>query len=176
MLRPEYAVFTLAAFPLLAQQESGPNPAVIVVAVLLILVLLAAPLIYLLIGRPGQMSQSLLFVSTDESAQKLVKSVARKTNYNVVMAYRYEDALVSLREDGTLTMIIMDDSVPQSEAGLLLSTLSHMPVGVRPLILIQDSSELGLTTPAYRAEVLLTRPLTEKALEAAIRQVSEKFG
>jgi hypothetical protein len=64
--------------------------------------------------------------------------------------------------------------VPQYEAGLLLTRLKRSPVMIRPLILIIDSSELGQTAPSYRAEVVVSRPLTEKALETAIRQVSEQ--
>ncbi|HLY28919.1 MAG TPA: hypothetical protein VKQ72_21410, partial [Aggregatilineales bacterium] len=80
-----------------------------------------------------------------------------------------------LRRDITIEMIMVDDSVPQYEAGLLLSSLSHLTIGVRPLILIHDSSELGQTAPSYRAEALVARPLTEKALENAIRQVADKI-
>jgi CheY-like chemotaxis protein len=136
-------------------------------------VILALPTGYLLFSRAPRKTRSLLLVSTDEEARKLVASAAKRVGYATVSVYRYEDALDKLRQDMSLSMIIIDDSVPQYEAGLLVSMLMRLPIGIRPLILIHDSSELGLTAPSYRAEVVVSRPLTEKALEAAIRQVSE---
>src|SRR5207249_775680 len=123
--------------------------------------------------RPPPITRSVLMVSTDEAARRLVKTAARRAGYNAITVYRYEDAIDRVREDTAIGMIIMDDSVPQYEAGLLLSMLQRLPMGVRPLILIHDSSELGQTAPSHRAAVVVSRPLTEKALEAAIRQVSE---
>jgi CheY-like chemotaxis protein len=138
------------------------------------IVILALPAGYLLFSRAPRKARSLLLVSTDEEARKLVISAARRVGYATVSVYRYEDALDKLRQDMSLSMIVIDDSVPQYEAGLLVSMLARLPIGIRPLILIHDSSELGLTAPSYRAEVIVSRPLTEKALEAAIRQVSER--
>ena len=63
---------------------------------------------------------------------------------------------------------------PQYEAGLLISMLNRLPIGIRPLILIQDSSEMGQTAPSYRAESVVSRPLTERAIENAIRKVAER--
>ncbi len=147
---------------------------VLLLIILSIIVILALPAGYLLFSRSPRKTRSLLLVSTDEEARKLVIRAAKRVGYVTISVYRYEDALDKLRQDMTVSMIVIDDSVPQYEAGLLLSMLMRLPIGVRPLILIHDSSELGLTAPSYRAEVVVSRPLTEKALEAAIRQVSER--
>jgi hypothetical protein len=100
---------------------------------------------------------------------------ARRSGYQTIQVYRYEDALEKLRMNSTLRMIAIDDSVPQYEVGLLVSTLQRMPVGLRPLILIRDNSELGQTAFAHRADVLLSRPLTEQSVEGAIRRVDESI-
>jgi len=140
-----------------------------------LVVVLALPIGYLLLRKKDKFSRSLLLVSTDVEAQGLVSAAAKRAGYRAVTVYRYEDALDKLRNDITMDMIIIDDSVPQYEAGLLLSMLQRLTIGIRPLILIHDSSELGQTAPSYRAAVLVPRPLTEKALEAAIRQVAHQL-
>jgi CheY-like chemotaxis protein len=147
---------------------------VLLLIVLSTIVILTLPIGYLLFSRSPRKTRSLLLVSTDEEARKMVIQAAKRVGYVTISVYRYEDALDKLRQDMTVSMIVIDDSVPQYEAGLLVSMLMRLPIGVRPLILIHDSSELGLTAPSYRAEVVVSRPLTEKALEAAIRQVSER--
>jgi hypothetical protein len=156
-----------------------PPPAIDVTVALLIIGLLVLVLIlpvgYLLLRRSKKYDRSLLLVSTDESIFPMVKKAAQRYGYYAITVYRYEDALDKLRNDITVQMIIVDDSVPQYEAGLLLSMLQRLPIGIRPLILIHDSSELGQTAPSYRAEAVVAQPVTEKALESAIRQVSERI-
>ncbi len=137
------------------------------------ILILSLPVGYYVITRsaPGR---SLLLVSTDPEASALVSRAARRAGYRAVHVYRYEDGLELIRRDPSLLMIVVDDSVPQYEAGMMLSMLQRSPIGARPLIIIQDSSEPGLTTPSYQAEVV-SRPLTEKALEAAIRKIHERI-
>ncbi|HVO42523.1 MAG TPA: hypothetical protein VMT34_07865 [Aggregatilineales bacterium] len=144
---------------------------------LLILLAFVPFLLYLvlLMRRPRKTARSLLLVSTDETARKLIVGAARRVGYGTVPVYRYEDALEKLRQDASLSMIMVDDSVPQYEAGLLLSMLRGSPIGIRPLIRIIDSSELGQTAPSYRAAAVVSRPLTERNLETAIRQVDEQI-
>jgi CheY-like chemotaxis protein len=140
-------------------------------------VLILMPLgFYLVLNNAPRTLRSLLLVSTDDVARKLIMAAARKLNYGVVHVYRYEDGIARLQQNSDLKMIIVDDSVPQYEAGLMLSMLKSLPIGIRPLILIIDKGELGQTAPAYRAEVVVPRPLSEKALEDAIRQVHERIG
>jgi CheY-like chemotaxis protein len=117
----------------------------------------------------------ILMVSTDDIARKLVVAAARKVGFSVVHVYRHEDGIARLQQNSDLSMIIIDDSVPQYEAGLMLSMLKGLPIGVRPLILIIDSSELGMTAPSYRAEVVVSRPLSEPLLEDAIRRVHQRL-
>jgi hypothetical protein len=148
-------------------------PALLIVAVVIALFLV--PVAIYVFRRPAGPTRSLLLVSTDESARDMVIRASKRAGYRAQVAYRYEDGLDKLRRDTTIEMIMVDDSVPQYEAGLLLSALGRLTIGVRPLILIHDSSELGQTAPSYRAEALVARPLTEKALENAIRQVSDKI-
>ncbi len=174
------AVPTLAPTPVPVTPPS-PAPAdldssaqVVLLIILSALVILALPVGYLLFSRTPRTSRSVLLVSTDEEARRLVIEAAKRAGFATVAVYRYEDALERLRQDFTLAMIVIDDSVPQYEAGLLVSMLMRLPSGIRPLILIHDSSEMGQTAPSYRAEVVVSRPLTIKALEAAIRQVSEQ--
>ena len=154
-------------------QLSSEDLAVLIVV--LAVVVLALPIGYFLLNKPRKSARSLLMVSTDTDAQRLISSAARRVGYQAITVYRYEDALEKLRQNSTLSMIVIDDSVPQYEAGLLVSMLQGSPIGMRPLILIHDSSELGQTAPSYRAEAVVSRPLTERALEAAIRQVSDQL-
>ena len=146
-----------------------------VLIVVLAVVVLALPIGYFLLNKPRKSARSLLMVSTDTDAQRLISNAARRVGFQAIMVYRYEDALEKLRQNSTLSMIVIDDSVPQYEAGLLVAMLQGSPIGMRPLILIHDSSELGQTAPSYRAEAVVSRPLTERALEAAIRQVSDQL-
>lgn len=139
------------------------------------IVLIAMPLAYLVVLRTVPKDRkTLLLVSTDDVARKLVRDAARRAGFWVEHVYRYEDGIQKLKENNRMSMIIIDDSVPQYEAGLMLSLLRGSAIGVRPLILIIDNSELGLTAPTYRAEVVLARPLAEKSIEEAIRQVAER--
>jgi CheY-like chemotaxis protein len=156
------------------QSTTGITPEIILLLVLSAIALLTLPIGYFLFSRPPRTIRSLLLVSTDLETHKLVSAAARRTGYQTVQVYRYEDALEKLRDNSTLRMIAIDDSVPQYEVGLLVSALQRMPVGLRPLILIRDSSELGQTAFAHRAEVVLSRPLTEQSIEGAIRRVEER--
>lgn len=140
-----------------------------------ILLILALPLGYVLMSRGGRKTRSVLLVSTDDIARRLVTAAAKRVGYQTVHVYRYEDALEKLRQSPDLSMILIDDSVPQYEAGLLVSLMKHSRMGLRPLIVILDRSEQGQTAPSYRAEVVVSRPLTVHALETAIRQVSESI-
>lgn len=148
---------------------------VIIVTLFFILVLPLGYFSYRLIRAAVTPNRSLLMVSTDEIASKLVKAAARRAGYLVIHVYRYEDAIDKLKQNMTIQMIVVDDSVPQYEAGLLVSMLNRLPMGIRPLIMINDSSELGQTAPSHRAEAIVSRPLTLKAMEAAIRKVSERL-
>ena len=147
----------------------------LVLAIVVIAILFAISGGYFLWNSKRNPNRSLLMVSTDDEARMLVKSAAHRVGYNAVTVYRYEDALERLRQDITIGMIIIDDSVPQYEAGMLLSMLQRLPIGIRPLILIHDSSEAGQTAPSYRAEVVVERPLTVRILEDAIRKVGERI-
>jgi CheY-like chemotaxis protein len=147
----------------------------IVLILLSLLVIAILPLGYIALNRAPRPTRAVLLVSTDDAAKQLVTSAARRVGYATAHVYRYEDGLQKLKQDAALTMIIVDDSVPQYEAGLLLSALQRSPIGIRPLILITDGSELDRTAPSYRAEAVVSRPLTEKAIESAIRKVSERI-
>jgi CheY-like chemotaxis protein len=153
--------------------DTGGTEIIILLGVVVI-ALFVLPMVLLLLRKPPRELRSLLLVSTDETARRLVINAAKKVGYQTIHVYRYEDALDKLRQNFTIRMIAVDDSVPQYEAGLLISMLNRLPIGIRPLILIQDSSEMGQTAPSYRAESVVSRPLTERALEAAIRKVAER--
>jgi DNA-binding NtrC family response regulator len=159
--------------------QATPTTGIGVVNVLIIvgvvMALIGLPLAYYVFHRPSKNLPSLLLVSTDEEARTLVTKAAKNVGYRAVTVFRYEDALEKLRQDMTLEMIVIDDSVPQYEAGLLLSMLQRLPIGIRPLILIHDNSEIGQTAPSYRAEVIVPRPMTEKNLEIAIKQVADRI-
>jgi len=152
-----------------------PDIGLVLVILAVTVVVLALPFGYLLLRKSDRTMPSLLLVSTDEEAAAMVVAAAKRAGYRAVTVYRYEDALDKLRHDINMDMIVIDDSVPQYEAGLLLAMLGRLTIGIRPLILIHDSSELGQTAPSYRAAVLVPRPLTIKALEGAIRQVADKL-
>jgi CheY-like chemotaxis protein len=164
--------------PIVLAQAAQPSGIGVVGVLLIIVIIIAAiglPLAYFVLRRPTKNLPSLLLVSTDEEARMMVIKAAKNLGYRAVSVFRYEDALDKLRQDMTLEMIVVDDSVPQYEAGLLLSMLQRLPIGVRPLILIHDNSEIGQTSPSYRAEVVVPRPVTEKAIEAAIKQVANRM-
>jgi CheY-like chemotaxis protein len=168
-------VITVAAVPpastVTPGATDGISPELIVLLILSALALLTLPLGYLLFSRSGRTVRSILLVSTDLETHKVFTAAAKRSGYQTIQVYRYEDALDRLRQNTTLRMIAIDDSVPQYEVGLLVSTLQRMPVGLRPLILIRDNSELGQTAFSHQADVLLARPLTEQAVEGAIRRV-----
>jgi CheY-like chemotaxis protein len=147
----------------------------LLIILLAIAVLTLLPTGYLLARRSSRTGQSLLLVSTNEATGKLVTSAAKHQGYATVRVYRYEDALDRLKQDSTLRIIVIDDSVPQYEAGLLLTALGRLPSGMRPLILIQDNTELGQTSRSHRVEAVVSHPLTERAIESAIRQVSQNI-
>ena len=157
-----------------ANQPADIDPMLPLLIILIVSALVGVPVAYFLFRRPTAHASAILLVSTDDSTSKLVISAAKQAGYQTVHVYRYEDALDRLRQNPLLRMVIIDDSVPQYEVGLLVSTLQRMPAGSRPLILIQDNSELGQTAFSHRAEALVSRPLTEQALELAIRQVGER--
>jgi CheY-like chemotaxis protein len=161
-----------------AAANGGSGAVFIVVMIVLLLLVVVAPLgvfAYRMIRGAAKTNQALLIVSTDEEASKLVKAAAKRVGYTVLHVYRYEDAIDKLKQAAPISIIIIDDSVPQYEAGLLVALLNRMPMGIRPLILINDSSELGQTAPSYRAEAVVSRPLTLKTVESAIRKVSERL-
>ena len=107
-----------------------------------VILLIAMPLgFYLILRRAPRTSRFVLLVSTDEVARKMVMSAARKNGYGTVSVYRYEDGIARLQQNSDIKLIIIDDSVPQYEAGLMLSMLKGSPIGVRPLILIIDKGE-----------------------------------
>ncbi len=128
------------------------------------------PLLYLLINRPKRPTRALLLISTDLGVLQIVENAARQDGYQVVHVYRHEDVI----PNGTLKMIVIDDSVPQSEGGLLLAMFQRASLDALPLILIQASSEAGQTVPAYRADILIERPISVKVLHAAISQLERK--
>ena len=170
------AVSTPVAPPpfLPAATSDGISPEVILLLILSAAALLTLPLGYFLFSRPPRTVRSILLVSTDLETHKVFTAAAKRSGYQTIQVYRYEDALDKLRQNTTLRMIAVDDSVPQYEVGMLVSTLQRMPAGLRPLILIRDNSELGQTAFAHRADVLLSRPLTEQAVEGAIRRVEDR--
>lgn len=158
-----------------ASQSTGIGVVNVIIVIAVVMALIGIPLAYFVFRRPTKNLPSLLLVSTDEEARTLVTKAAKNVGYRAVPVFRYEDALEKLRQDMTLEMIIIDDSVPQYEAGLLLSMLQRLPIGIRPLILIHDNSEIGQTAPSYRAEIVVPRPVTEKTLEAAIKQIADRI-
>jgi CheY-like chemotaxis protein len=160
--------------PVVAQPPDTGGTEIIILVGVAVIALFVLPMVLLLFRKPPRELRSLLLVSTDETARRMVISAARKVGYQTIHVYRYEDALDKLRQNLTIRMIAVDDSVPQYEAGLLISMLNRLPIGIRPLILIQDSSEMGQTAPSYRAESVVSRPLTERAIETAIRKVAER--
>jgi CheY-like chemotaxis protein len=162
------------ATPSLARPPDTGGTEIIILIGIAVIALFVLPMVLLLLRKPPRELRSLLLVSTDETARRLVINAAKKVGYQTIHVYRYEDALDKLRQNFTIRMIAVDDSVPQYEAGLLLSMLNRLPIGIRPLILIQDSSEMGQTAPSYRAESVVSRPLTERAIENAIRKVAER--
>jgi CheY-like chemotaxis protein len=147
----------------------------LLIILLAVAVLTLLPAGYVLRRRSSRAAQALLLVSTNEVTGKLVTNAAKHQGYATVKVYRYEDALDRLKQDSTLKIIVIDDSVPQYEAGLLLAALGRLPAGMRPLILIQDSTELGQTSRSHRVEAIVSHPLTERSIEAAIRQVSQQI-
>lgn len=155
-------------------QPSDLNPSLLVLMILIMTAIVGVPVGYFYFRKPAARGRAILLVSTDDSTRKLMISAAKKAGFRTEHVYRYEDALEKLRQNLLLRMVVIDDSVPQYEVGLLTSALQRMPAGSRPLILIQDSSELGQTAYSHRAEMLVSRPLTEKTLENAIRQVGER--
>jgi CheY-like chemotaxis protein len=157
-----------------ADQPSDLSPAMLVLMILITVVILGVPLGYFYFRKPAARGRAILLVSTDEATRKLMIGAAKKVGFRTEHVYRYEDALDKLRQNLLLRMVVVDDSVPQYEVGLLTSALQRMPAGSRPLILIQDSSELGQTAYSHRAEMLISRPLTEKTLENALREVGER--
>lgn len=158
-----------------ATSSAGIGVGWVILIILVVIAAIGVPLAYFVLRRPTKNLPSLLLVSTDEEARAIVIKAAKNVGYRAVSVFRYEDALDRLRQDMTLEMIVVDDSVPQYEAGLLLSMLQRLPIGVRPLILILDNSEIGQTAPSYRAEVVVPRPVTEKVIEAAIKQVADRI-
>src|SRR5258708_40237124 len=138
----------LPALRLAAQAPDTPTAASsgaldmgLVLALLIVLVVvLALPVAYLLLGKRDKFTRSLLLVSTDEEAQALVFAAAKHAGYRAVTVYRYADALDKLRYDTTMDMIMIDDSVPQYEEERLLSMLQRLTIGIRPLVLIHDIS------------------------------------
>lgn len=156
--------------------EFAITPEVVILIGIAVVLLVAMPLgFYLILRRAPRTAHFVLMVSTDEMARKIVVSAARKIGYGTVPVFRYEDGIARLQQNSDIKMIIIDDSVPQYEAGLMLSMLKGSPIGVRPLILIIDKGELGQTAPSYRAEVVVSRPLSDRALEDAIRQIHERI-
>ncbi len=151
---------------------NGPEFTLLII-LMAVAVLTLLPAGYFLLRRPSRAAQSLLLVSTNDATGKLVTNAAKRMGYTTVKVYRYEDALDRLKRDSALKIIVIDDSVPQYEAGLLLSALERLPAGMRPLILIQDSTELGQTSRSHRVEAVVSHPLTERAIESAIQQVSQ---
>lgn len=157
-----------------AGQPSDLSPAMLALMTLIMAAILGVPLGYFYFRKPAARGRAILLVSTDEATRKLMISAAKKAGFRTEHVYRYEDALDRLRQNLLLRMVVVDDSVPQYEVGLLATALQRMPAGSRPLILIQDNSELGQTAYSHRAEMLISRPLTEKTLENALREVGER--
>src|SRR6185503_6550747 len=118
----------------------GISPEFILLLILSAVALLTLPLGYFLFSRSSRTVRSILLVSTDLETHKVFTTAAKHVGYQTIQVYRYEDALDRLRQNSTLRMIAIDDSVPQYEVGLLVSTLQRMPDGLRPLILIRDNS------------------------------------
>lgn len=156
-------------------------------AELFFLLILSAVVIVLLplgyfaaIGRADQM-RAVLVVSTDDSTRAQVAAAAKAVDYRCISVYRYEDALDTLRADGRgaqndqVEMILIDDSVPASEAGLLVAMMKQDLQDVLPLILITDASEDGLTAPSYRADMVLARPVDTFVLQEAIQAIRRKL-
>ncbi|MCC7452370.1 MAG: hypothetical protein IT324_33520 [Anaerolineae bacterium] len=154
--------------------NNGPEFTLLII-LLAVAALTLLPAGYLLLRRSSRAAQALLLVSTNEATGKLVTNAAKHQGYATVKVYRYEDALDQLKQDSSLRIIVIDDSVPQYEAGLLLTALGRLPSGMRPLILIQDNTELGQTSRSHRVEAVVSHPLTEHAIESAIRQVSQNI-
>lgn len=143
-------------------------------------VIVLLPLGYFAVASRNAGSPALLVVSTDESTRQQVTEAARDAGYRSVGVYRYEDALEQLRSDTPIDMLLIDDSVPSSEAGLLVSMMNGTKMGTiredtRPLILITDASEVGLTAPSYRADIVLARPVSVFILKEAIQAIRHKL-
>src|SRR5258708_9750651 len=115
------------------------------VIVALVIGLFVLPVAFYILRRPRGPVRSLLLVSTDESARDMVIQAAKRAGYRALVAYRYEDGLEKLRRDMTIDMIVVDDSVPQYEAGFLLAALRHLTLGVHPLIRLHVSSHSSHT-------------------------------
>src|SRR5258708_25626691 len=115
---------TINAF---AQSGDTPIPTIdaggVALIALAVIVLLGLPVVYVVANRKRLPMRALLIVSTDEEAAHLVARAARRVGYQAVTVYRYEDALEKLRLDATLSMVVIDDSVPQYEAGMLVYIL-----------------------------------------------------
>src|SRR5579862_6972437 len=112
-------------------QTLATNADIILPIILLVVAIFGLPAVYFLIQvfRHRQRTpHSLLLVSTDETARRLINNAARRIGYQTIRVYRYEDALEKLSQDMSLRMIVIDDSVPQYEAGMLLSMLRGSPI------------------------------------------------
>lgn len=156
-----------------AQAPNNPDLAAVLAAIGIVIGFGAIPLIYYFRTQPPRHQRGVLVVSTDEMMREIINTAATKAGCQAVMVYRYEDALNLLNRDVSLRAVVLDDSVPQHEAGILVSSLSTT-LPVRPLLLILDSRDIEHTKLSYRAEILLTKPVNRKSLEEAIRQVVDK--
>lgn len=162
----------LVAFQALA----AASPDVLLVFIILLLIIGVVPLAYMLImNRSQPPSRALLLVSTDQEVFETVSSVAGEMGYQTIRVYRHEDVLNKLPGSPPLSMALIDDSVPQAEAGLLLTALQRSGIELPPLILIENHLELEQTVRSFRADAILERPLDSNRLRTVIRTIATRY-
>ncbi len=170
----------IPTFNLIAQLESTTSPDVIAFFVVLLILLGLVPLGYLgyllLVKHPEPARKALLLVSTDEEVIRTVNDVAKALDYGTIHIYRHEDALNQwARSMSPLSIMIVDDSVPHAEAGLLLTALHKANITPPPLILIEDNVELEETTRSFRADAILEKPIDPNRLRLTLRTIAARY-
>lgn len=139
--------------------------------IIALVVLIGIPvLLVATFARAPKEQTTLLLLSTDEATRKLVAPTAKRLGINVNAVYRYEDGLARLNILPAINVIVIDDSIPQVEIGLLIRELERSTLTVVPVIQIVNADEIGLTAPAYHSAVTLPHPVNERVLERAIKR------
>jgi CheY-like chemotaxis protein len=104
-------------------------------------------------ARAPKEQTNLLLLSTDDSTRKLIAQTSKRLGINVNAVYRYEDGIARLNITPPINVIVIDDSIPQVEIGLLIRELERSTLTVVPVIQIVNADEIGLTVGVAGIEV-----------------------